>query len=126
MVRHTLKILQQMPEVCLTIFKRYVSKDETFVVNNSTSSQVIFTCSKSTTETLEKKWNVFKVTNKNTRTTWFYCKLWTYFTPFSSVSIVYFEQMLLRFLEYVWSFFDPIHEVVSFNELCKIHNYAKT
>ena len=57
---------------------------------------------------------------------WFYCKLWTYFTPFSSVSIVYFEQMLLRFLEYVWSFFDPIHEVVCFNELCKIHNYAKT
>ena len=40
---------------------------------------------------------MFKVNNKNTRTTsvtsfWgFYCWLWTYFTPFSSVFIVDFE-----------------------------------
>ena len=39
-------------------------------------------------------WNMFKVNNKNTRTSFwcFYCWLWTYFTPFSSVSIVDFEQ----------------------------------
>ena len=32
-------------------------------------------------------WNMFKVNNKDTRT----APLWTYFTPFSSVSIVNFE-----------------------------------
>ena len=43
--------------------------------------------------------NLFKVNNKDTRTTsmtlfWcFYCELLTYFTPFSSVSIVDFEQV---------------------------------
>ena len=42
---------------------------------------------------------MFKVYNKNTRTTsltsfWcFYYELWTYFTPFSSVPIVNFEQV---------------------------------
>ena len=42
---------------------------------------------------------MFKVDNKNTRTTsltsfWdFYCYLWTHFTRFSSVSIVDFEQV---------------------------------
>ena len=42
---------------------------------------------------------MFKVNNKNTRTMsmtsfWcFYCYLWTYFTPFSSASIVNFEQV---------------------------------
>ena len=37
---------------------------------------------------------MFKVNYKNTRTSFwrFYCSLWTYFTPFSSVSIVHFEQ----------------------------------
>ena len=54
---------------------------------------------KSTIETLRKVWNMFKGNNKNIRTTsmmsfWcFYWKLWTYFTPFSSVSIVEFEQV---------------------------------
>ena len=43
-----------------------------------------------------KVWNVFKVNNKDTRTTsvmlfYLYCFLWTYFTFFSSVSIVDFE-----------------------------------
>ena len=43
--------------------------------------------------------NMFKVSNKNTITTsftsfWcFFCLLWTYFTPFPSVSIVKFEQV---------------------------------
>ena len=50
--------------------------------------QVTFTCSKSTTETLEKLWNMFKVNNKNTRMTSL-----TYFTTFSSVSVVDFEQV---------------------------------
>ena len=42
---------------------------------------------------------MFKVNNKDTRTTpivsfWYlYCQLWTYFTPFSGVSIVNFEQV---------------------------------
>ena len=42
---------------------------------------------------------MFKINNKNTRTTslrlfWcFYCKLKTHFTPFSSVFIVDFEQV---------------------------------
>ena len=42
---------------------------------------------------------MLEVNHKNTRTTsltsfWcFYCKLWTYFIPFSSVSIVNFEQI---------------------------------
>ena len=31
-------------------------------------SQPVFTCSKPTKETLEKKWNMLKVNNKNTRT----------------------------------------------------------
>ena len=43
---------------------------------------------------------MFKVNSKNTRTTsltsfWcFCCSLWTYFTPFSSVFIVPFEQVI--------------------------------
>ena len=42
---------------------------------------------------------MFKVNSKDTRTTsltwlWcFYCQLWTYFTHFSSVSVVNFEQV---------------------------------
>ena len=60
---------------------------------NSIQSQLIIICSKSTRKTLEKVWNMFKVNNKNTRTAslmsfwWFYYQFWTYFTPFSSVSI---------------------------------------
>ena len=43
---------------------------------------------------------MFKVNNENIRTTsmtsfWcFHCKLWTYFTPFSSVSIVNFQHVI--------------------------------
>ena len=42
---------------------------------------------------------MFRVNNKDTRTTllasfWYrYCLIWTYFTPYSSVSIVNFEQL---------------------------------
>ena len=32
-------------------------------------TRLTFTCSKSTTKTLEKVWNIFKVNSKNTRTT---------------------------------------------------------
>ena len=35
-------------------------------------------------------WNIFKVNNKDTRTT---PLVWTYFTPYSSVSIVTFEKV---------------------------------
>ena len=54
-----------------------------------------FACSKLTIETQETECNMFKVNNKDTRTTsmLLYCYLWTYFTPFSSFSIVEFEQV---------------------------------
>ena len=51
-------------------------------------SQLIFICTKSATETLEKVWNMYKVNNKETRT----ASLTWYFTPFSSFSTVDFEQ----------------------------------
>ena len=46
-----------------------------------------------------KVWNMFKVNNKDTKTTsvmslkCFYCQLWTYITPLSIVSIAKFEQV---------------------------------
>ena len=51
-------------------------------------SSKIVTCSKSTIEILKKVWNMFKVYNKNSRTT----SVW-WFTTFCSVSIVDFEQV---------------------------------
>ena len=51
-------------------------------LSHITQSQVTFTCSKSTIETLEQTWNMLKVN--------YYCKVWTNFTPFS-VSTVGFE-----------------------------------
>ena len=48
-------------------------------------TQLTFTCSKSPIEAIEKGRNMFKVNNKNTRT--------TYFTFFSVVSIGDFEQV---------------------------------
>ena len=64
-------------------------------------NQLTFTCSKSKIETL-KVWDMFKIMNKNARTIsvtyfrGFYRQLWTYFTPFSSVSIVDFEQVSVK------------------------------
>ena len=52
-------------------------------------SQPAIACSKLTIETLEQDVNMFKVNNKDTRTT----DAITYFTPCSSVSIVNFEQV---------------------------------
>ena len=69
---------------------------------NVFTSQLTFTCSKSTMETLEKVWHMFRVNNKNIRTTsltsfWcVYCRLWTYFIPFCTYftpSIVDLEQV---------------------------------
>ena len=46
-------------------------------------------------------WNMFKTNNEDTRTTlmtlfWYiYCELWTYFTPFSSASIVTLNRHML-------------------------------
>ena len=65
----------------------------------SACTQLTITCSKATIETLEQGVNMVKVNNKSTRTTpltsfWcFYFLLSTYFTPFSSVYIVDFEQV---------------------------------
>ena len=53
---------------------------------------------------LIKVWNMFKVSNKDNRTTpmasfWcLYCQLWTYFTPCSSVSIVNFEHVNIEWV----------------------------
>ena len=50
---------------------------------------------------------MFKVNNKNSRTTslksflCFYCYLWTYLPPFSSVSIVDFELAGLHFVGFI-------------------------
>ena len=50
---------------------------------------------------------MFKVNNKNTRTTsiksfWcFSCYIWTYFTPFSNVSIVDFEQVNFKWVTFI-------------------------
>ena len=53
--------------------------------------KLTFTCSKSTTEIL-KLWNMFKANKKTPeRRQWRYFS--TYFIPFSSVSIVSFEQV---------------------------------
>ena len=48
-------------------------------------TQPAFTCSKLTIETLQQLWNMFKVKNKDTRT--------TPFAPCSSIPIVNFEQV---------------------------------
>ena len=51
-------------------------------------SQLTFTCSKSTTETLEKVWNMFKVLTLLSPFWCFYCQLWIYFIHFPSVPIL--------------------------------------
>ena len=62
-------------------------------------NQLIFTCLKPTIETSEKDVKYIQRRQENTRTTsvtslwWFYCWLLTYFSSFSSVSIVDFEQV---------------------------------
>ena len=67
----------------------------------SVSSQLIFTCSKSTIETVEKGVNMFKFNNKNTRMTsmtsfWcFYCWLWIYFTHFLVFLLLTFNKRML-------------------------------
>ena len=68
------------------------------LIKCSTQSEI--TCSNLTIEPLEHMvWNMFKVNNKDIKTTpmasfWcLYCKLWTYFTPCSSVSMVNFEHV---------------------------------
>ena len=60
------------------------------------TSKSVIAYSKLTSETLWKCWNMFKVNNKDTRTTpmaSIYVFIWTYFTPCSSVSIFNFEQL---------------------------------
>ena len=62
--------------------------------------------------TSKEVWNMFKVYNKNRTTSstsfwWFYCKLWTYFTPFSSVFIVEFDQVHVTWEDFrqCWAIF---------------------
>ena len=61
------------------------------------SAQPVFTCWNSTMETQEQYGNMFKVNNKDARTTsmtsflCLYCYLWTYFTRCFGVSYIDFE-----------------------------------
>ena len=65
---------------------------------------------------------MIKVTNKNTRTTsktslWcFYCYLWTYFTAFSSITIVDFEEVNVSW-DIVPAFFSGLREYMEGNTL---------
>ena len=68
-------------------------------------SLLTFTCSKLTVETIEKVWIMFKVNNKNIRTI-------SYFTPFSSVSIVDFEQVNARWEVTEWDNFLESHTIL--------------
>ena len=87
------------------LFAKFCRKSFSLLLN---ITQLTFTCSISTVETLEKGVKHAKINNKNTRTTsvtlfWcFYCKLWTYFTPFSSDSIVVLEQVKVIWEESEW------------------------
>ena len=71
-------------------------------------TQITFTCSNSTIETVKKVWNMFKFNNKNTRTlslTSFWCfivNFWSYFTPFSCIFIVDFEQVNVSWVFLFW------------------------
>ena len=62
-------------------------------------SQQYYISKVSNTVIENKLWNMFMCNKKDTRTTpiasfWcLYCYLWTYFTPWSTVSIVNFEQV---------------------------------
>ena len=90
---------------CLHIFKITIARTNSSSCICLVTLQTVYcnptiTCSKSTTETLEKAVNMFKVNNEDIRTVslliWLwcpYCYLWTYFTPFSIVPIVDFEQV---------------------------------
>ena len=58
---------------CFWVNKIGISKRDYFIVQKKVQlfvfSQPAFTCSKLTTETLNKMWNMFKANNKSTRTT---------------------------------------------------------
>ena len=56
-------------------------------------TQVTFNCSNLRIKTLEKSGNMFKVNNKNTRTT-------SYFTPVSSAIIADFEQVNVSWVNF--------------------------
>ena len=54
---------------CLLFLLCYTYIPLSSIQKAKTLTQLIFTCSKSTIETLKKMWNMFKVDNKITRTT---------------------------------------------------------
>ena len=64
--------------------------------------------------TYNEVWNMFKVKNKDNSSSWYlYSQLWTYFTPFSSVSVVNFEQVNAG---WVYSFFDDWYSFLYFQD----------
>ena len=79
----------------LKLFHNYLSK-----IQQRTKINRIYLVKVTNRNTRIKVWNMFKVNNKNTKTTpmasfWcFYWELWTYFTPCSSVFIVNFENVI--------------------------------
>ena len=85
----------------------------------------------------KKVWNMFKINNTNTRTMsicffvcCFFFLLWTYFTPFASVSIADFEQVkvswvvsLLRIV--LWPVYNGIKSFVSLMDKDGFYNFLK-
>ena len=72
------------------------------------SSQLTFSCSKSQYKNQKKSWNIFKVKKKhqndaNDVVLMYFLLTWTYFTPFSSVSIGNFEQVNVRLVKPTFS-----------------------
>ena len=85
-----------------------------FITNFELIPEEIFTSSKSTTETLVK--GVKHVNNKDTRMTtmrfcWLYFRHWTYFLPFSSVSMIDFEAVNVC---WVSTLFSPVIYFLTF------------
>ena len=74
-------------ELFWLLLLRYQAIIYLFKVNNRSDKKIYKTCSKLTIKTLE--WS------HGYRFGVFYCLLWTYFTPFSSVSYIAFEYVFV-------------------------------
>ena len=70
--------------------RQYPANIYLFKPNNRSSRKMWDICSKLAIKAAERRhWR-------------FYCWLWTYFTPFSSVSIVEFQQVNVNWVWYLW------------------------
>ena len=76
--------------ISLGIFLHYLANNYVFKVNNRTTRKRCEICSSLTIKTPERRqWCRVWVSK---------CYLWTYFTPFSSFSILDFEQVIVRWV----------------------------